>query len=208
MTAHVSNHPLIKCKPTLMRDKNTASHLFRQLVQEVTMLLCYELTSNLDTELCENETPLETTQSQILSGGEICLISILRAGEGMLNGALKVMPNAEVGHIGLYRNHVTLEAIEYYYNVPTAIKDMQVIIIDPMLGTANTAVAAISRLKQSGVNQIRFACLLASPIGMAAIEKTHSDVDLYIAEVDRELNECGYLLPGLGEVGDRIFGTY
>ena len=207
MTLHVVEHPLIEHKLSLMRDKNTKMELFRQLVGEVAMLLAYEVTRDLPTEFRTIETPLERIESSFISGKKLCFISILRAGNGLLDGVLNLIPSARVGHVGLYRDPETLIAVEYYYKVPPDISERLAIIVDPMLATANTAIAAAERLKQSGAKKIKFLCLLAAPEGVAAFEQVHPDVELYAAALDRELNDHGYILPGLGDAGDRIFGT-
>ena len=207
MTLHVVEHPLIEHKLSLMRDKNTKMELFRQLVGEVAMLLAYEVTRDLPTEFRTIETPLERIESSFISGKKLCFISILRAGNGLLDGVLNLIPSARVGHVGLYRDPETLIAVEYYYKVPPDISERLAIIVDPMLATANTAIAAAERLKQSGAKKIKFLCLLAAPEGVAAFEQVHPDVELYAAALDRELNDYGYILPGLGDAGDRIFGT-
>ena len=181
--------------------------LFRQLVSEVAMLLAYEVTRDLPTEYRTIETPLERIESSFISGKKLCFISILRAGNGLLDGVLNLIPGARVGHVGLYRDPETLIAVEYYYKVPPDISERLAIIVDPMLATANTAIAAAERLKQSGAKKIKFLCLLAAPEGVAAFEQAHPDVELYAAALDRELNNHGYILPGLGDAGDRIFGT-
>ena len=207
MTLHVVEHPLIEHKLSLMRDKNTKMELFRQLVGEVAMLLAYEVTRDLPMEFRTIETPLERIESSFISGKKLCFISILRAGNGLLDGVLNLIPSARVGHVGLYRDPETLIAVEYYYKVPPDIGERLAIIVDPMLATANTAIAAAERLKQSGAKKIKFLCLLAAPEGVAAFEQVHPDVELYAAALDRELNDHGYILPGLGDAGDRIFGT-
>jgi uracil phosphoribosyltransferase len=207
VTLHVVEHPLIEHKLSLMRDKNTKMELFRQLVGEVAMLLAYEVTRDLPTEFRTIETPLERIESSFISGKKLCFISILRAGNGLLDGVLNLIPSARVGHVGLYRDPETLIAVEYYYKVPPDISERLAIIVDPMLATANTAIAAAERLKQSGAKQIKFLCLLAAPEGVAAFEQVHPDVELYAAALDRELNDHGYILPGLGDAGDRLFGT-
>lgn len=204
---HIIDHPLIQHKLTLMRRRETSTRTFRQLVNEIAMLLCYEVTRDLPltTELIN--TPMEEMDAPILAGKKLCFVSVLRAGNGLLDGMLNLIPSARVGHVGLYRDHDTLEAIEYYYKVPSDIADRLVIAVDPMLATANSAIAAVQRLKDGGANNIRFLCLLAAPEGVAAFNKAHPDVALYTAAVDRQLNEAGYILPGLGDAGDRIFGT-
>ena len=207
MILYFVEHPLIDHKLSLMRDKNTKMELFRQLVGEVAMLLAYEVTRDLPTEYRTIETPLERIESSFISGKKLCFISILRAGNGLLDGVLNLIPSARVGHVGLYRDPETLIAVEYYYKVPPDIGERLAIIVDPMLATANTAIAAAERLKQSGAKKIKFLCLLAAPEGVAAFEQVHPDVELYAAALDRELNDHGYILPGLGDAGDRIFGT-
>ena len=204
---HIIDHPLIQHKLTLMRRRETSTRTFRQLVNEIAMLLCYEVTRDLPltTELIN--TPMEEMDAPILAGKKLCFVSVLRAGNGLLDGMLNLIPSARVGHVGLYRDHDTLQAVEYYYKVPSDIADRLVIAVDPMLATANSAIAAVQRLKEGGANNIRFLCLLAAPEGVAAFNKAHPDVALYTAAVDRQLNEAGYILPGLGDAGDRIFGT-
>jgi uracil phosphoribosyltransferase len=204
---HIIDHPLIQHKLTLMRRRETSTRTFRQLVNEIAMLLCYEVTRDLPltTELIN--TPMEEMDAPILAGKKLCFVSVLRAGNGLLDGMLNLIPSARVGHVGLYRDHDTLQAVEYYYKVPSDIADRLVIAVDPMLATANSAIAAVQRLKEGGANNIRFLCLLAAPEGVEAFNKAHPDVPLYTAAVDRQLNEAGYILPGLGDAGDRIFGT-
>ncbi|WP_022951706.1 uracil phosphoribosyltransferase [Leucothrix mucor] len=204
---HIIDHPLIQHKLTLMRRRETSTRTFRQLVNEIAMLLCYEVTRDLPltTELIN--TPMEEMDAPILAGKKLCFVSVLRAGNGLLDGMLNLIPSARVGHVGLYRDHDTLQAVEYYYKVPSDIADRLVIAVDPMLATANSAIAAVQRLKDGGANNIRFLCLLAAPEGVEAFNKAHPDVPLYTAAVDRQLNEAGYILPGLGDAGDRIFGT-
>ncbi len=207
MSVNCIEHPLIDHKLSLMRDKNTKPDLFRRLVREVAILLAYEVTRDLPLEKLSIDTPLETMQAPFLSGKKPCLISILRAGNGMLDGVLQIIPTARVGHIGLYRDHETLEAIEYYVNVPGDLGERLCIVVDPMLGTANTAIAAVELLKQEGAKKIKFMCLFAAPSGIEAFERAFPDVELYTVAIDRELNDHGYLLPGVGDAGDRIFGT-
>lgn len=203
----IIDHPLIQHKLTLMRRRETSTRTFRQLVNEIAMLLCYEVTRDLPltTELIN--TPMEEMNAPILAGKKLCFVSVLRAGNGLLDGMLNLIPSARVGHVGLYRDHDTLQAVEYYYKVPSDIADRLVIAVDPMLATANSAIAAVQRLKDGGADNIRFLCLLAAPEGVEAFNKAHPDVPLYTAAVDRQLNEAGYILPGLGDAGDRIFGT-
>ncbi len=207
MNATVVDHPLIQHKLTLMRRKETPTSLFRQLVNEIAMLLGYEVTRDLALTNREIETPLEVMASPVLAGKKLCFVSILRAGNGLLDGMLTLMPSARVGHVGLYRDPTTLVAVEYYYKVPQDIGDRLAIVVDPMLATANSAIAALDRLKQGGAKKLKFVCLLASPEGIEAFNAAHPDVPVYTAAIDRELNDHGYILPGLGDAGDRIYGT-
>ena len=207
MNATVVDHPLIQHKLTLMRRKETPTSLFRQLVNEIAMLLGYEVTRDLALTMRSIETPLEAMESPVLAGKKLCFVSILRAGNGLLDGMLMMMPSARVGHVGLYRDPTTLVAVEYYYKVPQDIGDRLAIVVDPMLATANSAIAALDRLKQGGAQKLKFVCLLASPEGVAAFNAAHPDVPVYTAAIDRELNDHGYILPGLGDAGDRIYGT-
>ena len=203
----VVEHPLVQHKLTLMRRKETPVADFRRLAREVALLLAYEITRDLPQEQVQIETPLMTTRAQMLAGKKVCLLSILRAGNGLLDGMLDLIPSARVGHIGLYRDPVSLEPVEYYYKVPVDIAERPVIVVDPMLATANSAVAAVRRVKADGATDIKFACLLAAPEGLARFEEAHPDVTIYTAAVDQGLNDHGYILPGLGDAGDRIFGT-
>lgn len=207
MLVTIVDHPLIQHKLTLMRRKETPTSSFRRLVNEVAMLLGYEVTRDLELMDRDIETPLEAMKSPVLAGKKLCFVSILRAGNGLLDGMLSLMPSARVGHIGLYRDPATLIAIEYYYKVPQDIGDRLAIVVDPMLGTANSAIAAVERLKQGGARKIKFVCLLAAPEGVEAFNQVHPDVPLFTAAVDRQLNDHGYILPGLGDAGDRIYGT-
>ncbi len=207
MNATIVDHPLIQHKLTLMRRKATPTSLFRQLVNEIAMLLGYEVMRDLELTKREIETPLEAMKSPVLAGKKLCFISILRAGNGLLDGMLTLMPSARVGHVGLYRDPTTLVAVEYYYKVPQDIGERLVIVVDPMLATANTAIAAVDRLKQGGAKKLKFVCLLAAPEGVEAFTHTHPDVPIFTAAIDRELNDHGYILPGLGDAGDRIYGT-
>lgn len=207
MNATIVEHPLIQHKLTLMRRKETPTSLFRRLVNEIAMLLGYEVTRDLKLTERAIETPLETMQSPVLAGKKLCFISILRAGNGLLDGMLTLMPSARVGHVGLYREPTSLVAVEYYYKVPHDIDERLAIVVDPMLATANSAIAAVHRLKQSGANRLKFVCLLAAPEGVEAFTEAHPDVPIFTAAIDRELNEHGYILPGLGDAGDRIYGT-
>jgi uracil phosphoribosyltransferase len=203
----VVDHPLVQHKLTLMRMKDTPTAEFRRLVREVALLLGYEITRNLPLEERAIETPLMATRSNVLAGKKLCLISILRAGNGLLDGMLDLLPSARVGHIGLYRDPATLQPVEYYYKVPADIAERPVIIVDPMLATANSAVAAVHRVKRDDPPDIKLACLLAAPEGVAHMQAAHPDVPIYTAAIDEGLNDHGYILPGLGDAGDRIYGT-
>jgi len=203
----IVDHPLVQHKLTLMRDKEQPTAYFRQLLRETALLLAYEVTRDLPLETKRVETPIEVMDAPVLSGKKLCFVSVLRAGNGLLEGMLDLLPSARVGHVGLYRNPETLEAVEYYYKVPQDIGERLVIVVDPMLATANSGIAAVDRLKQGGARQLKFVCLLAAPEGVAAFTAAHPDVPLYTAALDRELNEHGYILPGLGDAGDRIYGT-
>lgn len=207
MNVHIIDHPLVQHKLTIMRRHDTSTRSFRQLVNEIAMLLCYEVTRDLPLTTERIRTPMEEMDAPILAGKKLCFVSVLRAGNGLLDGMLNLIPSARVGHVGLYRDHDTLEAIEYYYKVPSDINGRLVIAVDPMLATANSSIAAVQRLKDGGAENIKFLCLLAAPEGVAAFNKAHPDVELYTAAVDRQLNESGYIMPGLGDAGDRIFGT-
>ena len=207
MNVNVVDHPLIQHKLTLMRRKETPTSRFRQLVNEIAMLLGYEVTHDLELTNRRIETPLEEMESPVLAGKKLCFISILRAGNGLLDGMLALMPSARVGHVGLYRDPATLVAVEYYYKVPQDIEDRLAIVVDPMLATANSSIAAVERLKQGGAKRMKFVCLLAAPEGVKAFNEAHPDVPIFTAAVDRQLNDHGYILPGLGDAGDRIYGT-
>jgi uracil phosphoribosyltransferase len=200
-------HPLIQHKLTFMRNETTTTDNFRRLLREISQMLAYEVTRDLPTELTTINTPLATIESPVISGKKLCLVSILRAGNGMLDGMLDVLPAARVGHIGLYRDPETLEPVEYYFKMPDDIGARLVIVVDPMLATGNSAIAALHRLKESGATTIKYVCLLASPEGMAALRAAHPDVPVVAAALDERLNEHGYILPGLGDAGDRMFGT-
>jgi len=204
---HVVNHPLVQHKLTLMRDKEVSTKGFRQLLNEIGMLLAYEVTRDLPTELVPVETPLATFLSPTISGKKLVFAPILRAGVGFLDGMLSLVPSARVAHIGLYRNPETLEAVEYYFKAPADVADRLVIVMDPMLATANSAVAAIDKLKGRNVKDIRFVCLLAAPEGIERLTKAHPDVAIWTAAIDEKLNDHGYIVPGLGDAGDRMFGT-
>ena len=203
----IVDHPLVQHKLTLMRDKEQPTAYFRQLLRETALLLAYEVTRDLPLETKRVETPIEVMDSPVLSGKKLCFVSVLRAGNGLLEGMLDLLPSARVGHVGLYRDPETLEAVEYYYKVPQDIGERLVIVVDPMLATANSGIAAVDRLKQGGARRLKFVCLLAAPEGVSAFTAAHPDVPLYTAALDRELNDHGYILPGLGDAGDRIYGT-
>ena len=203
----VITHPLIQHKLTFMRNENTTTDNFRRLLREISQMLAYEVTRDLPTEMTTINTPLATIESPVISGKKLCLVSILRAGNGMLDGMLDVLPAARIGHIGLYRDPETLEPVEYYFKMPDDIGARLVIVVDPMLATGNSAIAALHRLKESGATTIKYVCLLASPEGMAALRAAHPDVPVVTAAVDERLNDHGYIVPGLGDAGDRMFGT-
>jgi len=203
----VVNHPLVQHKLSLMRRKDTATNEFRQLLREISLLLGYEVTRDLALELLPIETPLQAMDAPFLAGKKITLISILRAGNGLLEGMLDLMPSARVGHVGLYRDPNTLGAVEYYFKIPDELEDRPVLALDPMLATANSAIAAVGRLKEAGARQIKMVCLLAAPEGIENFQHAHSDVPIYTAAIDERLNDHGYILPGLGDAGDRMYGT-
>ncbi|CAK7049142.1 uracil phosphoribosyltransferase [Tissierella carlieri] len=203
----VFDHPLIKHKLTFIRDKNTGSKEFRELVTEVSMLMGYEVTRDLPLEEIEIETPLMKMKSQVISGKKVGLIPILRAGLGMVDGMLNLLPAARVGHIGLYRDPETLKPVEYYCKLPQDIEERELIVLDPMLATGGSAVAAIDFLKKRGATSIKLVCLIAAPEGVKAVTDSHPDVDIYVAALDEKLNDHAYIVPGLGDAGDRLFGT-
>ena len=203
----VVTHPLVQHKLTLMRRRETATSKFRQLLREVSLLLGYEVTRDLPTRLETIQTPLEEMESPVIAGKKMVFISILRAGSGLLDGMLDLVPSARVGHVGLYRDPKTLEAIEYYFKVPEDLPNRLVVVLDPMLATANSAIAAVTRLKQAGAANLKYVCLLSAPEGIEAFCTAHPDVPVFTAAVDRRLDDHGYILPGLGDAGDRIFGT-
>ena len=204
---HVIDHPLVQHKLTLMRQKDASTNSFRTLLNELAMLMAYEVTRDMPTHQVEIETPLETMMAPMIDGKKLVLVSILRAGTGILDGMLTVVPGARVGHIGLYRDPKTLQAVEYYFKMPKDTQERDVIVVDPMLATGNSAVAAIERVKALKPKSIKFVCLLTCPEGIATLRQAHPDVTIYTAAVDRQLNDHGYILPGLGDAGDRIFGT-
>ncbi len=200
-------HPLILHKLTIMRNKETSTSKFRTLLQEVSMLLAYELTRDLEIEYKDIETPLASMSAPVLKGKKLVFVSILRAGNGILDGMLQLIPSARVGHIGLYRDPKTLGAIEYYSKLPENMENRDVIVVDPMLATGNSAIAAVRGVKDTNPKTIKFLCLLAAPEGLEAFHDEHPDVAVYTATIDEKINEKGYILPGLGDAGDRIFGT-
>ena len=204
---HWIDHPLVQHKLTLMRRKDASTNSFRTLLNELSMLMAYEVTRDMEVSHIEIETPMETMMAPTIDGKKLALISILRAGTGILDGMLKVVPGARVGHVGLYRDTVSLQAVEYFFKVPQNMEERDAIVVDPMLATGNSAVAAITRIKKTHPKSIKFLCLLTCPEGIKAMRDAHPDVHIYTAAIDRQLNEHGYILPGLGDAGDRIFGT-
>lgn len=204
---YILDHPLIQHKLTIIRDKNTGTKQFRELVDEVSMLMGFEITRHLPVKEVEVETPVSTATSQVLTGKKIGLVPILRAGLGMVDGMLKLLPAAKVGHVGLYRDPETLQPVEYYLKLPTDISERLLIVLDPMLATGGSANDAIDSLKKRGAKSIKLMCLVAAPEGVELIQKNHPDVDIYICALDEKLNEKGYIVPGLGDAGDRLFGT-
>ncbi|UXN03426.1 MULTISPECIES: uracil phosphoribosyltransferase [unclassified Bartonella] len=204
---HVISHPLVAHKLTMMRKKETSTGDFRQLLREVALLMGYEVTRDLPMTTTTIETPMMPMEAPVLDGKKLVLASILRAGEGLLEGMLSLIPSARVSHIGLYRDHTTLEPIEYYFKAPEDLGERLVIVVDPMLATGHSAAAAISRLKERGADQIRFVCVLAVQQGLKFLQEKHPDVDIYTASIDNGLDENSYILPGLGDAGDRMFGT-
>ena len=204
---HLISHPLVQHKLTLMRRKDASTNTFRTLLNELSSLMAYEVTRDMPLQDVEIETPLETMTGQVIDGKKLVFVSILRAGNGILEGMLHVVPGARVGHIGLYRDPQTLAPVEYYFKMPQEMQERDVVIVDPMLATGNSAIAAIDRVKQLAPRSIKFVCLLTCPEGIAALQKAHPDVAIYTAAIDRQLNADGYILPGLGDAGDRIFGT-
>jgi uracil phosphoribosyltransferase len=206
-TVHVFDHPLIQHKLTLMRRKETSTTSFRRLLNEIGSLMAYEVTREMPTHELEIETPLERMTGRVIDGKKLVFVPILRAGTGLLDGFLSVVPGARVGHIGLYRDPKTLVAIEYYFKMPGGMRERDAIVLDPMLATGHSAVAAVDRLKEANPRSIRLVCLVSCPEGIRAFGQTHPDVPIYTGAIDRQLNEHGYILPGLGDAGDRIFGT-
>ena len=206
-TVHVIDHPLVQHKLTLMRQKDRSTSSFRRLLHEISMLMAYEVTRGMPTQLIEIETPLETMQAPVIEGRKTVFVVIMRAGAGLLDGMLEVVPGARVGHVGLYRDPKTLVAVEYYFKMPHEMNERDAIVLDPMLATGNSAVAAVERPKETKPKSIRFVSLLAAPEGLKNFTEAHPDVPVYVAAIDRQLNEHGYIVPGLGDAGDRLFGT-
>ena len=204
---HLIDHPLVQHKLTLMRRKDASTNTFRTLLNELSSLMAYEVTRDMPLQDVEIETPLETMLGKMIDGKKLVFVSILRAGNGILEGMLNVVPGARVGHVGLYRDPATLQAVEYYFKMPSEMAERDIVVVDPMLATGNSAIAAIDRLKKLAPKSIKFVCLLTCPEGIAALQKAHPDVPIYTAAIDRQLNDHGYILPGLGDAGDRIFGT-
>lgn len=204
---HILNHPMIKHKISILRDEKTGTKEFRELISEIAMLLCYEALSDAKGEIKEIKTPICETKGEKVDENNYAFVPILRAGMGMVDGVLRLMPNAKIGHIGLYRNEETLEPVKYYCKLPENIENKEVILLDPMLATGGSGSAAISMLKKDGVKKIKFLCIIAAPCGIEKIKKDHPDVSIYCAQLDDHLNDVGYIVPGLGDAGDRIYGT-
>lgn len=204
---HVIDHPLVQHKLSLMRSKDTSTSTFRNLLREISMLLAYEVCRDLPTTKVQIETPIAPMMASMLDGKKTVLISVLRAGNGILDGMLQILPSARVGHIGLYRDPKTMGAVEYYFKVPDNMQDRDAIVVDPMLATGNSAVAAIDRLKETSPRSIKFVCLLTCPEGIRTFHQTHPDIPIYTAAIDERLNDKSYIVPGLGDAGDRLFGT-
>ena len=203
----VIEHPLVRHKLTIMRKKETSTAGFRRLLREISTLLCYEVTRDLEMTMETIDTPLETIQAPVLEGKKLVFASILRAGNGLLEGMLELVPSARVSHIGVYRDHDTLEAVEYYFKAPESLDARLIIVVDPMLATGGSAVEALNQLKSQGASRLKFVCLIAAPEGVTSLEEHHPEVPIYTAAVDRCLDERGYIRPGLGDAGDRAFGT-
>ena len=203
----VFDHPLIQHKLSILRDKNTGVKEFREIVGEISALMCYEATRNLPTEEVEIETPIAKTTTKVLAGKKLAIVPSLRAGLGMVDGMVSLMPNVKVGHIGLFRDPETLEPVKYYFKMPPDIEERDVIVVDPMLATGGSASAAIGFLKEVGVKHIKLMCIIGAPEGVGRMQADHPDVDIYVAALDDHLNDHGYIVPGLGDAGDRIFGT-
>lgn len=206
-TVHVMDHPLILHKLSLMRDSQTGVKEFREATREVAMLMCYEATRDLPLKTIQIETPLARAKARVISGKKLAFIPILRAGLGMVDGMLELIPTAKVGHLGLYRDPDTMKPVEYYCKLPVDVAERDVIVIDPMVATGGSATAAVQTLKDRGVKHIKLMCLLATPVGLETVQKAHPDVDIFVAAIDEGLNDHGYIVPGLGDAGDRIFGT-
>ena len=204
---YVFDHPLIQHKLTYIRDKKTGTKEFREVVDEVATLMAFEITRDMPLEEIEIETPVTTAKTKVLSGKKLAIVPILRAGIGMVDGVLKLIPAAKVGHIGLYRDPATLKPVEYYAKLPADVEERDFIIVDPMLATGGSAIEAINSLKKRGAKSIKFMCLIAAPEGVKVIQEEHPDVDIYIAALDEKLDDHGYIVPGLGDAGDRLFGT-
>lgn len=207
LTPFIADHPLIQHKVTLLRDRNTSSKQFRELIREITGLMCYEATRDLPTCEVEVETPIAKTKSKKIAGRKLAFVPILRAGLGMVDGAVELVPSARIGHIGLYRDETTMKPVEYYCKLPGDIGERDVIVLDPMLATGGSAIDAIGQIKQRGPRSIKFMCIIAAPEGLKALSEAHPDVQIYCAALDQCLNEKCYIVPGLGDAGDRIFGT-
>ena len=203
----IMDHPLIQHKLTIMRDKNTGTKEFRELVGEIGMLMCYEATRDLPLKEVEIETPVAVAKTKVISGRKLAFVPILRAGLGMVDGVMRMVPAAKIGHIGMYRDPETHMPVEYYCKLPSDIGERDVIVLDPMLATGGSAIDAISQIKNKGAKSVRFMCIIAAPEGLAALQESHPDVQIYIGAVDEKLNEHKYIVPGLGDAGDRIFGT-
>jgi uracil phosphoribosyltransferase len=203
----VIGHPMIQHKLTIMRDKDTSIASFRRLLREIAHLMCYEVTRDLELEMIPIETPMAHMESPSIKGKKLVFASILRAGNGLLDGMLDLVPAARVAHIGIYRDHETLKPVEYYFKAPSNLEDRLIIVVDPMLATANSSIAAVDNLKRRGANNLRFLCLLAAPEGIKKFTEAHPDVPVFTAAIDSHLNEKGYIVPGLGDAGDRMYGT-
>jgi uracil phosphoribosyltransferase len=203
----ICDHPLIQHKVTIIRDKNTNTKQFRELVDEVAMLMAYEITRDVELSTVQVETPVAKAEGKVIAGRMMGLIPILRAGLGMVDGVLKIIPAAKVGHIGLYRDHETLQPVEYYCSLPEDVTERELIVIDPMLATGGSAIAAIDMLKNKGTRPTKLMCLIAAPEGVKAVQERHPDIDIYLASLDEKLDENGYIVPGLGDAGDRLYGT-
>ena len=206
-SVNVISHPMIQHKLTIMRDKDTSIAGFRQLLREIAHLMCYEVTRDLELEMIEIETPLARIKSPTIKGKKLVFASILRAGNGLLDGMLDLVPAARVAHIGIYRDHETLQPVEYYFKAPSELDNRLIIVVDPMLATANSSIAAVEQLKKRGANNLRFLCLLAAPEGIKKFTAAHPDVPIFTAAIDSHLNDKGYIVPGLGDAGDRMYGT-